>query len=223
MIKISDRLKSLAKYIYKDDKVMDVGCDHAILDIYLVQSGIVNKIYVCDVNPNALQNGKENIEKYELSQNIIPVLSYGIEKINDFDIDTLVISGMGSKNIIDILSSPNLDRVYKLVLQSNNNHNELRRFLASKGFTIFQEEVIKDGKKTYINILAGRDYETKTYTDKEYEFGPILIKDKANLPYFVNLLNTYEDIYYRSKTEEAKTKLSYLEEIISDLSKEEDL
>lgn len=219
MIKISDRLKSLVKYIYEDDKVMDVGCDHALLDIYLVQAGVVNKIYVCDVNPNALQNGKENIEKYELSQNIIPVLSYGIEKINDFDIDTLVISGMGSKNIIEILSSPNLDRVYKLILQSNNNHNELRRFLTSKGYTIFQEEVIPDGKKTYINILAGRDYNAKTYTDKEYEFGPILIQNRENLPYFVNLLSVYEDIYYRSKSDDAKEKLDYLKEIVSDLSK----
>ena len=126
MIKISERLKSLVKYVHPDDKVMDVGCDHAILDIFLVQAGILKTIHVGDVNPNALENGKENIEKYELNNNVFPILSYGIEKINEIDVDTLIISGMGSKNIIDILSSPNLDRVFKLILQSNNNHNDLR-------------------------------------------------------------------------------------------------
>lgn len=217
MIKISNRLKSLEKYILPDDHIMDVGCDHALLDIYLVQSGLVSKIYVGDVNPNALENGKENIEKYELSNNIYPVLSYGIEKIDEFNIDTLVISGMGSKNIIDILSSPNLDRIYKLILQSNNNHNDLRRFLVSNGFTIVEEEIIEDAKKTYINIIAVRMNTVKNYTDKEYEFGPLLITEPENLGYFINLKTSYERIYYASKTDEAKEKLNYLEEIIADL------
>ncbi len=220
MIKISNRLKSLCKYVFNDDKIIDVGCDHALLDIYLVQSGIINKIYVCDVNPNALQNGIENIEKYELTGNIIPVLGYGIEKINQFDVNTLIISGMGSKNIIDILSSPNLDRIYKLILQSNNNHYELRKFLTSKGLNIFTEEVVEDGKKTYINIVAGRDYHIKTYTEKEYLFGPILIKDDKNLDYFKSLKESYEDIYYKSHNDSLKEKIAYLDEIIEELSKD---
>lgn len=217
MIKLSDRLKSLSHYIFDDDKIIDVGCDHALLDIYLIQSGVVNKIYICDVNPNALQNGKENIEKYELGKNIIPVLSYGIEKIDELDVNTAVISGMGSKNIIEILSSPNLDKLDKLVLQSNNNHNELRRFLMNKGFAILHEEIVKDGKKTYINIISTRNYDGVSYSEKECEFGPILIKDKANLGYFKELFKTTEDIYYRSHSEETKKRLDYLEEIIRDL------
>lgn len=219
MIKISERLKSLVKYIHTDDKVMDVGCDHAILDIYLVQTGVLQNIYVGDVNPNALANGKENIERYELGSNIFPILSYGIEKINELDVDTLVISGMGSKNIIEILSSPNLDRIYKLVLQSNNNHNELRRFLVSKGFRIFAEEIIKDGKKTYVNILAGRDTAMPNYTDVEFEFGPLLITNPDNLEYFEEQLRGNEQIYYSSHSEEVRKKISYLEEIIEELKK----
>jgi len=217
MIKISNRLKSLEKYIFSEDKVMDVGCDHAILDIYLVESGKLSKIYVCDVNPNALQNGIDNIEKHELSSNIFPVLSYGIEKINDLDVDTIVISGMGSRNIIDILSSPNLDKVYKLVLQSNNNHNELRRFLASKGYMIIAEEIIIDGKKTYINIVAIYQGDELEYTDKEYEFGPKLIKDPDNLEYFKSLEKSYKDICALSRSTEARANLANLEEVIESL------
>lgn len=218
MIKISDRLLSLVKYVQEEDKIMDVGCDHALLDIYLVQSGIINKIFVGDVNPNALQNGKENIDKYELSSNIFPILSYGIEKINELDVDTLIISGMGSKNIIEILSSPNFDRIYKLILQSNNNHYELRKFLVQKGFRIFAEEIVKDGKKTYINILAGKDIQPPVYTEKEYQFGPLLTKNRENIDYFKDLKKTFEDIYYASHTTDYKEKIDLLKEIIDDLS-----
>lgn len=217
MIKISPRLHSLVKYIFKEDSVMDVGCDHALLDIYLVQNGYADQIYVCDVNPNALQNAINNIERYELSANIFPVLGFGIEKIGEFGIDTLVISGMGAKNIIEILSSPNLERIGKLILQSNNNHSELRKFLTQKGFNIVDEEVIPDGKKTYINIIAIRDYAVKTYSIKEYEFGPILSHDKRNLEYFKKLYENYENILIASKSDEVREKLKYLEEIIEEL------
>lgn len=223
MIKISDRLKSLVKYISSEDKVMDVGCDHAIIDIYLVQSGILDKIVVCDVNPNALQNGISNIEKYELTNNIIPVLGYGIEKANNYNIDTVLISGLGSKTIIDILDAPNINNVYKLILQSNNNHYELRKFLVEKGFTIFDEEIIKDGKKTYINMLAARAEYPALYTELEYEFGPILTKNPNNLNYFKELLETQEELLFASGSDEIRTKVKYLEEIIDSLVNKENI
>lgn len=217
MIKISSRLSSLIKYIHPEDKIMDVGCDHAILDIYLVQAGVVKNIYVGDVNPNALANGKENIEKYELSANIFPILSYGIEKISEYDIDTLIISGMGAKTIVDILDSPNLDRVYKLILQANNNYAELRRFLASKNYQIVLEEIVVDGKKTYVNIVALKSSKEISYSEVEYELGPILSKDSVNLEYFKNLLEINRSIYYASHSDEVREKIKYLEETIERL------
>ncbi len=220
MIKISERLKSLVKYVSSDDKLMDVGCDHALIDIYLVQSKLIDNIVVCDVNPNALQNGIDNIEKYGLSNNITPILGYGIEKANFYHIDTVLISGLGSKNIIEILNCPNLNNVYKLILQSNNNHYELRKFLTDKGFTIYDEEIIKDGKKTYVNILAVRGRYPIDYTEAEYEFGPILSKDPRNLEYFKSLLETYEDLLFASQSDEIRTKVKYLEEIIESLVNE---
>lgn len=217
MINISKRLLSLEKYIFPEDKVMDVGCDHAILDIHLVQIGKLSRIYVGDVNPNALENGKENIEKYELSSNVFPVLSYGIEKINELEVDTLIISGMGARTIVEILSSPNLDRIFKVVLQPNNNYGELREFLASKNFKIVDEEIIEDAKKTYVNIVALRNNEEVKYSKKEIEFGPILITQYDNLEYFKKLHVTYENIYYASHSDESKEKMQILEEIIASL------
>lgn len=219
MVKIKNRLNSLVKYIDYEDKVMDVGCDHALLDIFLVQEGILDKVYVCDVNPNALENGKRNIEANNMVGKVIPILGFGIEKSVNLDIDTLIISGMGSNSIIEIISSPFLNKIYKLVLQSNNNHYDLRKYLTKIGFNIYVEEIIKDGKKEYINIIALRDNIIKTYSEKEYLFGPVLIKDKNNLDYFIKLKEEYEELYYRNRNEKHEIGLKYLEEIVSDLKK----
>ena len=77
---ISNILKSLVKYIEKVDSVIDIGCDHALLDIYLVKNNIIDKCIVSDVSQNALKQGIENIEKYNLSDREIPqfFLNWGI-------------------------------------------------------------------------------------------------------------------------------------------------
>ena len=50
--------------IKDDDKVIDVGCDHALLDVYLVKNNIVKNIIVSDVSKNALDSGISNIKKF---------------------------------------------------------------------------------------------------------------------------------------------------------------
>ena len=43
MIKLSKRLQKIAELINEEDTVLDIGCDHALLDIYL--SNKYNKTY----------------------------------------------------------------------------------------------------------------------------------------------------------------------------------
>ena len=36
-MKISERLKVIGDFINEEDKVIDIGCDHALLDIFLCE------------------------------------------------------------------------------------------------------------------------------------------------------------------------------------------
>ena len=38
MIKLSPRLKQIAEYINDNSNMVDIGCDHGLLDIYLIQN-----------------------------------------------------------------------------------------------------------------------------------------------------------------------------------------
>lgn len=179
---ISKRLKSLTKYVSKEDKIIDIGCDHAYLDIYLVSNNFIDSMIVSDIHRMALEIGITNINKNNLSDKIDARLGDGLNVLTDKDkINTILISGMGTSTIIKILDSKYLNNINKLIIQSNNNHFELRSKICDMGFIIKDEEYFIDNKKNYINIVFVRG--KKSYKKYELKYGPILIKDENYLKF----------------------------------------
>lgn len=182
---ISKRLESLTKYVDKHDKIIDIGCDHALLDIYLIKNKYINKLIVSDIHENALNSGIDNIKKYKLSKSIDARLGNGLEVLNNKDsIDTILISGMGTNTIINILSNDYINKINKLIIQSNNNHEELRKNIVKMGFYIEAEEYLIDNKKNYINIIFKRGI--KSYSKDELKYGPFLLNNKEYLNFELN-------------------------------------
>lgn len=149
MNKLSNRLKAIVKFVDKKDSIVDVGCDHGYLSIYLVENKLVKKVIASDINQNALNSAINNIKKSNLD--IETVLSDGIKDINLKGINTLVISGMGTSTILHILSdSSKLKNINKLLLQSNNDHEDLRRNLNEIGYYLEDETYTFDKGKWYV-------------------------------------------------------------------------
>ena len=66
-MQIRKRLKAIASLVPKGAKVIDIGCDHALLDVYLTLYN-QNKCIASDVNKNAYEIAKSNIKKYNLDE-----------------------------------------------------------------------------------------------------------------------------------------------------------
>ena len=187
MIKISKRLEAISSLIPINSSIIDIGCDHALLDIYLIQKKIIKSSIASDINANALNNAKENIKKYNLEKLIDTRLGNGLDTLNDKDkVDTIVISGMGAHTIIGILKN-NLDKlrnINTLIIQSNTKLELLRKEITKLNYLIDDEMILEDNKKNYIVIkfIKGK----KRYSKKELYFGPILItkKDKVFKEYY---------------------------------------
>jgi len=114
------RLKTIASLVDKGSKVIDVGCDHALLDIYLtLYNG--NRCIASDINKNAYEIAKSNIEKYRLGDEIELIQSDGFNKIEMSGNYTAIICGMGTTTILDILKSPKLKMIDTLIIQTNND------------------------------------------------------------------------------------------------------
>ena len=182
MIKISKRLEIIASLVPINGKVIDIGCDHGLLDIYLYQSKKCTKIIASDINKNALNNAKVNIKKYQLDKHIETRLGNGLDAINDKDqIDTIIISGMGGHTAVEIINN-NLDKlqtVNTIIIQSNTKLELVRKKIIQLNYYIQDEVMIEENKKIYTIIKFQKG--TKKYTKKELYFGPILLKKNSEL------------------------------------------
>ena len=154
MIKISKRLKSIADFIDDNSSLVDIGCDHGLLDIYLVQSKENIKVIASDINKNALDNAINNIKKYKLNNDIKTILSNGLDNIDTKGLNTIVISGMGTHTIVGILynNMRKLKNINTLVIQSNNDLDFLRYKVNKLGYKIVDEALVEDAGIIYTVI-----------------------------------------------------------------------
>ena len=215
MINISNRLKTIAEIILnkQSNKIIDVGCDHALLDIYLLQNNDSLNLVASDNKKQPLENAKKNITKYSFLNKIELCLKDGIENI-DKDIDTVVISGMGEETIIDILEKDKneLEHINRLVISSNNKYYDLRRKITSLGYIITDERIVFEDNKYYVIIefIKGN----KNYSEEELFMGPILINNKDDLfiKYYSDIKKEKEYILNKITNDDDKKK-TLIEEI----------
>ncbi len=211
-MKISKRLQAIADIISDKSTVIDVGCDHALLDIYLA----IYKDCQCiatDINENALEQAKYNIKRFGI-KNIQNVLTDGLNGIDVKPNDIVVISGMGATTIEHILANKPVSN--KVIISAHNDWDHLRKTVTSLGYKISSEQFIIDKGKGYIIIefVKGKS----TYSDQELLYGPYLIN---NQNYLNSLYQGIKEIYDEIPEDniEKANKKKRLDEIQSLLSK----
>lgn len=190
---MTKRIEKISLYINDDEKVLDVGCDSALLSINLAKRGIYS--IASDLRSNIIENAEKNI-KENLKKYISFRVGSGItlkEEENDF---TLVMAGMGSYLMIDILRSTN-KKFKKIITISNNNHDMLRREFLSLGYIVDKEEIIKERNKYYNLIIFKEGY--KKYKDEELIIGINHINQELLSEKNIILINKYKQILKKIK------------------------
>ena len=180
-INLSKRLLAVANMVEKNSTLLDVGCDHALLDIYLSQNKIIKKAIAADITEGALNQAKKNISLSNVD-NIETRLGDGLEVLNAKDkVNTITISGLGNQKIISILKSNynKLDKVKNIIIQSNTGYNEIRKEIIKLGYYIDNEVLVKENNIIYVIISFKKGF--KKYSKRQLYFGPILLNNKNKL------------------------------------------
>ena len=181
---LSPRLLTVASLIEKNSIVLDVGTDHAYLPIYLINNNICKKVYASDISEGALEIAKKNIEKNNI-KSIKLIHTDGLKDIKE-KYDTLVICGMGTSTIINILKSGTLPN--RIILSSHNDLYSLRQYLNSIDYRIKEEKVVLDNQKYYCIISYEKGNEK--LSKKTLKYGKSNNKD-----YYKHLYKVQKDIF----------------------------
>lgn len=175
---LNQKLKVIANLINPQDKVIDIGCDHAYLAIYLKENNLCKEVYASDISESVIQIARKNVEKSKTNINVYH--SDGFKNIN-LDINTAIISGMGTNTILNIIKDAP-SSITKYIVSSNNKHFLLRKKMLKKNFFIKKEIIVIENNKYYPIMLFTKNKEKENKLTLKYG------KSK-NKEYFNYLLN----------------------------------
>ena len=124
------------------------------------------------------------------------------------DIDTVVMSGLGSFTIVDILKrgSSKINNINTLIISSNNDYYYLRDSICKLGFYVDDESIICERGKYYPIICFKKGIHK--YSDYELLYGPVLLKNKDSvfIDYLLFLKNKYTNIISSLEDDNPKKK-----------------
>lgn len=155
-VALSERMQMLADMVTAGSRVADVGCDHAYLSIYLVQTGRSPGCLAMDVRKGPLAGAVEHIASYGLQEYIETRLSDGLLAYHIGEAQTLVCAGMGGRLMEKILwEGGEKSRSFReLILQPQSEIPEFRAFLGKEGFLITEEGAVCEDGKYYFAMKA---------------------------------------------------------------------
>lgn len=189
-LKINNRLQKISDFIYKEDKVIDIGCDHGLLGIHLVLNKNINKMVSSDINEKPLNKAKENIKKYNLENKIETRLGNGLECVDE-NIDTIIISGMGGLTINEILNRVNdFPNIKKIVISPNSDFVKTRKHITKLGFYMWKETIVLEKGKYYL-ISCYLKVKNKKIN---YYFGKLDFSKEEVVNYYNSIINKNNNI-----------------------------
>lgn len=237
-VTISDRLRAITALVPADSVVCDVGCDHALVPIFLVETGTCRQAIAMDVRPGPLSAATENIARRGLSKRIETRLSDGLQKLQPGEADGFICAGMGGKLTVKIMedSFSLVKQMNWMILQPQSEIQVVRRFLRTHGFFIEREDmVLEDGKfypMMFVRNMAEDDcFAPQTYEDRkigdegfspEDYYGPRLLEMKHPVlrEYLEKRRDTAEKVrrsaaHHPNRVKETDEELARIEKALS--------
>ena len=176
---LTPRLEAAAALV-GDGSFADIGSDHAYLAIKLaLERGVCG--VASDLREGPCERARKNVRQYGLCDKIKIYCRAGLDQVEEFAPDNIIICGMGGELIAEILENSEYPRSSRcrLILQPMSMQDELRRYLSREGYAISDERVVYDSGKYYQLIAAKYTGENSVLDEVEALLGPLNLKRAA--------------------------------------------
>lgn len=176
-MKLSMRLTAIRDMVPKNSIVADIGTDHGYIPVSLIKNKISKKVIGTDVSKGSLDKIIDLVNSLDMGKEIETRLGYGLDVIKPYEVNTLIIAGMGGMLIKDILvkGKNTTKSINNFILQPMVGAKELREFLIKNNFKIVDEDLVYEEEKYYEIIFA---VNSKSFVEKDinYEISQLLLE-----------------------------------------------
>ena len=157
--KLGPRLSAVASFIREGDRIADVGTDHAMLPVWLLENGKVSHAIASDIHEGPLRAARVTAAKSE-TEHIEFRLCGGLSGIESREADTVIIAGMSGETMQTILEEADWDWSGKcLILQPMTHQKEILEWLYHHGFHVDGECFAEEHGSIYriFSVVAGSE------------------------------------------------------------------
>lgn len=197
-MQLSLRLSAIAEMVTEGNRLVDVGCDHGYLPVYLVLNKKIPSAIAMDVRKGPLSRAEEHIAQFGLERYIETRLSDGLAALSPGEGDTLVIAGMGGPLMERILTefAEVRESFGEMILQPQSDIPHFRHFIREQGWEIQQEEMVLEDGKFYPMMRVEKAEILPAYNREEEAFGKLLLERRSPVlkEYLLRELRIRKDI-----------------------------
>ncbi|NLB09521.1 MAG: SAM-dependent methyltransferase [Clostridiaceae bacterium] len=178
--KPDNRLRRLIDLIGQCKRVIDIGTDHALLPIILAEEDRCDCVVAIDSSVSAFNKAQRNIAKAGVGDKVTVIHGNGLKKIEIKAGDTLVLAGLGGKEIVSILAEklPLPDNI-SVIAQAQSDLPLLREFFDSNHWIFLAEEVLESRGHTYIIVKASTGGEIRDMSNNDTAGGDTSVRDTS--------------------------------------------
>ncbi len=186
-MKLTPRLQKIADEIKQGETMADIGTDHGFLPLYLWEQKLSPKVIMADISRGSLDKAAENCRMFRPDETFDLRLGSGLEVLAPGEVDTVVMAGMGGILMSELLGK-NLQKAWsfsKYILQPRRHIGRLRFWLYDNGFSIVNEQLVREGKFIceILTVVPKEVAITRQMNaeDIEYEFPLSLVRFRNDL------------------------------------------
>ncbi len=167
------RLGAAAEYVRQEAYFADIGTDHALLPVFLLESGRISRAIAADIAEGPLSRAALTVREAQLNDKVELVQTNGLSGLETRGVTDIAICGMGGELIASILDAAPFVRTpaIRLILQPMSRGAHLRHYLANEGFEILSETLCRANDRLYACICAEFRGTPYSLTPAEAELG----------------------------------------------------
>lgn len=180
-IKLGARLRAISREIIPGLTLADIGSEHALLPLFLLEKQLVPLAIVTELDDGPYQKAEKAVAGSPWGRCIQVRQGDGLQPLNAGEAGNVVIAGLGGDTIAEILSRDwqKAENFGHYVLQPMSRACVLRDVLARRGWTIRRETLSGERGKIYVIISVSPGSAPYFLSPLEMDLGPLVLRGES--------------------------------------------